>query len=58
MSGGLHGQAIMILSMASALNLADLMTAEEPGTATDLGVLEQSALYDAVLLSKRRGRAG
>jgi len=46
MSGGLHGQAILILPMTSALNLADLMMGEEPGTATQLGFMEHSALSE------------
>jgi chemotaxis protein CheC len=46
MSGGLHGQAIMILPMTSALNLVDLIMGEEPGTATQLGIVERSALSE------------
>ena len=44
--GGLHGQAIMILSMDSALNLADLLIGDQPGTATELGATERSALAE------------
>lgn len=44
--GGLRGQAIVILPMASALNLADLMMSQEPGTATELGLMERSALSE------------
>jgi chemotaxis protein CheC len=46
MSGGMHGQAIMILPMSSALNLVDLMMGEEPGTATQLGMMQHSALSE------------
>ena len=44
--GGLRGQAILILPMASALNLADLMMNERPGTAAELGPVEHSALAE------------
>ena len=37
----------MILPITSAFHLADLMMNERPGTATTLGVLEQSALSEA-----------
>jgi chemotaxis protein CheC len=45
-SGGLHGQAILILPVTSALNLVDLLMGDPPGTATGLGVMEQSALSE------------
>lgn len=44
--GGLRGQAIVILPMASALNLADMLTSQEPGTAAELGLMERSALSE------------
>jgi len=44
--GGLHGQAIIILPMSSALALADLMMDEPQGRATELGLMEQSALSE------------
>jgi chemotaxis protein CheC len=44
--GGLRGQAILILSMSSALNLADLMLGNQPGVSTQLGVIERSALSE------------
>ncbi len=43
---GLHGQTILILSKTSALRLVDLLMSESPGTTTDLGVLERSALAE------------
>jgi chemotaxis protein CheC len=42
--GGLRGQAILILPLPSALNLVDLLMGEPPGTATELGEMERSAL--------------
>lgn len=44
--GGLRGQAIVILPMASALNLVDLMMGQKMGTATELGSIERSALSE------------
>jgi chemotaxis protein CheC len=44
--GGIHGQAILIMPIESALNLTDLMMNEAPGTSTELGILEQSALSE------------
>ena len=44
--GGLRGQAILILPIDSALSLADLMLGNQPGTATDLGIVERSALSE------------
>ncbi|MEE8390800.1 MAG: chemotaxis protein CheC [Anaerolineae bacterium] len=44
--GGLRGQAILILPMDSALNLADSMMGSQPGTATELGIMERSALSE------------
>jgi len=41
---GLRGQAILILPLTSALNLVDLLMEAPPGTATDLGLMERSAL--------------
>ena len=46
MSGGLHGQALLILSITSALHLADLLLGKPPGTATELGAVERSALAE------------
>lgn len=46
MSGGLHGQALLILSMTRALYLADSLLGEPPGTATELGAVERSALAE------------
>jgi chemotaxis protein CheC len=46
MQSGLRGQAILILPMSSALNLADSMMGEPPGTATYLGTMERSALAE------------
>jgi chemotaxis protein CheC len=45
-SGGLRGQAIVILPMPSALSLADLLMSQEPGTAAELGIMERSALSE------------
>ncbi|MEE8390221.1 MAG: hypothetical protein V3S14_05410 [Anaerolineae bacterium] len=44
--GGLCGQAILILSVSSALNLVDLLMGEQPGTSTELGEMERSALAE------------
>ncbi|HDQ72104.1 MAG TPA: hypothetical protein ENN19_08410 [Chloroflexi bacterium] len=44
--GGLRGQALFILSMNGALNLADLMLGNQPGVSTQLGVIERSALSE------------
>jgi chemotaxis protein CheC len=46
MSGGLHGQALLILPITSALYLADSLLGEPPGTATELGAVERSALAE------------
>ncbi|MCP4544418.1 MAG: hypothetical protein GY832_45485 [Chloroflexi bacterium] len=46
MRGGLHGQALLILSISSALHLADLMMGDPPGTATELGAMERSSLAE------------
>lgn len=46
LSGGLHGQAILILPMAHALRLADWMMGEPLGTATRLDIMESSALAE------------
>lgn len=47
MQGDLGGQAILMLSLSSALNLADLLMEETPGTSTILGEMERSALAEA-----------
>ena len=44
--GGLRGQAILILPMASALNLADVLLDAPFGTSSSLGDLECSALAE------------
>jgi chemotaxis protein CheC len=46
MEGNLSGQAIMILSLVSALNLADWLMDEPSGTSSILGSLERSALAE------------
>ncbi|MDY6875014.1 MAG: chemotaxis protein CheC [Chloroflexota bacterium] len=46
MEGNLSGQTILILSLASALNLADFVMDTPPGTATNLGDMERSALAE------------
>jgi chemotaxis protein CheC len=46
LSDGLHGQTILILSKVSAMRLVDLLISESPGTTTDLGILERSALAE------------
>jgi chemotaxis protein CheC len=46
LGSGLRGQAILILPLDSALNLADLLMGEQPGTATYLGIVERSALAE------------
>ncbi len=43
---GLHGQTILILPLVCALRLVDLLLGEQPGTTTDLGVIERSALAE------------
>ena len=58
MGGGLHGQALLILSVDSALNLADLMMGEEPGTTTELGEIERSALAEVGNITVSRFLAG
>lgn len=45
--GDLQGQAILMLSLASALKLADMLLESPLGTATRLGELERSALAEA-----------
>jgi chemotaxis protein CheC len=47
MQGDLGGQAILMLSLSSALNLADLLMEETPGTSDTLGEMERSALAEA-----------
>lgn len=47
LSGGIYGQAIIIMPMKNALNLADLMLGKQPGSSTELGELERSALAEA-----------
>ncbi len=46
MSGGLHGQALLILSKSSALRLSDLLMGDPPGTATELHAMGRSALAE------------
>ena len=46
MSGGLRGQTIIILPLTNALYLADLLMGDPPGTATELGEMERSALAE------------
>jgi chemotaxis protein CheC len=46
LGSGLRGQAILILPLDSALNLADLFMGEQAGTAAYLGVVERSALAE------------
>ncbi|MEE8392436.1 MAG: hypothetical protein V3S14_16780 [Anaerolineae bacterium] len=46
MKGGLHGQTIIILPLTNALYLADLLMGDPPGTATELGEMERSALAE------------
>ena len=47
MQGDLGGQAMLMLPLSSALNLADLLMDESPGTSTSLGEVERSALAEA-----------
>jgi chemotaxis protein CheC len=47
MEGDCSGQAILMLSLASALNLADALLNVTPGTSTHLGEMERSALAEA-----------
>lgn len=47
MQGDLGGQAMLMLPLSSALNLADLLMEETPGTSTSLGEVERSALAEA-----------
>jgi chemotaxis protein CheC len=58
MRGGLRGQALLILSVDSALNLVDLMMGKEPGTATDFGEMECSALAEVGNIAVSRFLAG
>ena len=44
MKGDLSGQAILILTVESALDMVDLLMEDPPGTSTSLGDLERSAL--------------
>ena len=44
MKGDLSGQAILILPLASALNMANLLMEAPAGTSTSLGNMERSAL--------------
>ncbi len=44
MQGDLSGQAILILTVESALDMVDLLMEDPPGTSTSLGDLERSAL--------------
>ncbi len=45
-AGALRGQALLILPMDSAMHLADFMMGSQLGTATELGVMERSALSE------------
>ncbi|MCX7680735.1 MAG: hypothetical protein N2508_02000 [Anaerolineae bacterium] len=47
LGGGIYGQAIIIMPVRHALNLADLMMGRKPGSATELGEMERSALAEA-----------
>jgi chemotaxis protein CheC len=47
MQGDLSGQAILIMTLSSALHLADLLMEQALGTATHLGDIEISALAEA-----------
>jgi chemotaxis protein CheY-P-specific phosphatase CheC len=44
--GDAQGQALLILSWSDALKFVDLMMAEEPGTTTNMGFEERSALAE------------
>ena len=46
MEGSLNGQSIIILPLESALNLADVLCYEPPGTSTALEELQRSALAE------------
>jgi len=46
MKGELSGQALLILPLVSALNLADLLMTRPPGTSASLGEEERSALAE------------
>jgi chemotaxis protein CheC len=54
MSEGLYGQTLLILPIASALHLADLLLGDPLGTATELGVMERSALAEVGNLAASR----
>lgn len=43
---GLRGQAILMLPLSFALNLADLVVGAQRGTSVELGVMERSALAE------------
>ena len=47
MQGELGGQAMLIMTLSSALHLADLLMEQALGTATSLGDMESSALAEA-----------
>lgn len=47
MEGELSGHALLTMPLESALNMADLLMGDPPGTATDLGELERSALAES-----------
>ena len=47
MQGDLSGQAMLIMTLPSALHMADLLMEEKVGTATSLGEMERSALAEA-----------
>jgi chemotaxis protein CheC len=45
-NGDVQGQAILMLPVPDALNLVDLLMGDSPGTASDLGEFERSALAE------------
>jgi chemotaxis protein CheC len=45
--GDFTGQVLLMLSIAEALYMVDLLLGQEPGTTTELGDLERSALAEA-----------
>lgn len=46
-SGGFAGQVILMLPLSEAMYLVDLLLGSPPGTTTELGELERSALAEA-----------
>ncbi len=47
LEGSLQGYAILILPRSSALAMVDMLLEKSPGSSTELGALEQSALGEA-----------